>query len=176
MYWFSWAATLWGISVKREGICCAVSMWRNCRALPYVMSQRNIIARSKGFRMQWRQLRHGSVSKYWWYNFSLHWQWYQLQDTTWRHYKVMSLLCGTGFRFCLLPLVLSVFQWTSLFVLHISWPHSDTPYSVISLSQLSSVLRLCCEIWSVGQPYLNWQLLCHLIFLLQDASSASILC
>jgi hypothetical protein len=54
------------------------------------------------------------------------------------------------------------------------WPHSYTPRGVISLSPFSSVLRLSCEIWSVGQASLNWQLLCQLIILLQDPFSAFI--
>jgi hypothetical protein len=44
-----------------------------------------------------------------------------------------------GITFCVWPPVLPLYWWTSLFILHISWPHSDTPY-VISLSQLTSVL------------------------------------
>jgi hypothetical protein len=72
------------------------------------------------------------------------------------------LAVWAGFTFFLWPPVLPVYRWTSPFVLHIIWPHSDTPYVIVSLSQLSS------EIWYVGQPCLNRQLLCHRIFFLQD--------
>ena len=47
--------------VQLCGARCAVSRWKNCQALTYVMYQWNIIVGSKAFWMHWRQVRNGSV-------------------------------------------------------------------------------------------------------------------
>ena len=90
------------------------------------------------------------MSKYWWYHLSL----LPAMITTSIYsmkilYRVVSLLCGTGFTFCVLQLVLPVNHWTFLFVPHISWLHCHSP-CVIFRMFFSGMIS--CDSRYVGHP------------------------